>query len=96
MSSGANIGRPADVGIGNNRWTWVRGEVPARLAGLRGGAADRRYTQRLNPLSLNGKRPQALFVLLPLKLVQETLGAPVTSAVSASTTAAPATRSTTP
>jgi immune inhibitor A len=77
MSSGANIGRPADVGIGNNpvdMGAWEK----FQLGWLDYAVArpDRRYTQRLNPLSLNGKRPQALFVLLPQKLVQETLGAP--------------------
>jgi immune inhibitor A len=77
MSSGANIGRGGNDGIGNSpvdMGAWEKftlGWLDYAVA-----RPDRRYTQRLNPLSLNGRRPQALFVLLPQKLVQEALGKP--------------------
>jgi len=77
MSSGANIGRETDEGIGNNpvdMGAWEKFQlgwldyVVAR--------EGRRYTHRLNPLSVQGKRPEAMFVLLPKKKVQLELGEP--------------------
>jgi immune inhibitor A len=77
MSSGANVGRGGPNGIGDNpvdlgAWEkFTLGWLDYAVA-----RPDRRYDFRLNPLSVNGRRPQALFVLLPQKLVQEELGEP--------------------
>ncbi len=77
MSSGANIGRGGPGGIGDapvDMGAWEKFTLGWLDYAV--GRPDRRDTFKLNPLSVNGKRPQALFVLLPKKLVQEDLGAP--------------------
>lgn len=77
MSSGANIGRRTDPGIGDHpvdMGAWEK----FQLGWLDYAVArqDRQYEHRLNPLSQRGTRPEALFVLLPKKEVQLKLGDP--------------------
>ena len=83
------------------RWTSVEahahgrlGEIPARMAELRGRAAGEKSEHKLGPAETNTKQAQGLFVLLPDKQVDDEPRRPVCRKPT-STTAAPATISTT-
>jgi immune inhibitor A len=77
MSSGANIGRGGPNGIGDHpvdMGAWEK----FQLGWLDYAVArqDRQYDFKLNPLSVQGRLPEAMFVLLPKKTVQLELGEP--------------------